>query len=84
MSPLMATIPVIRWRLRVVMADKKITATALAQELGVNRVTVSGWVASDEIPNFKQVGKTLSQLCKALKCNLAELAEYVPDDEVDA
>jgi DNA-binding Xre family transcriptional regulator len=34
--------PVIRWKLRAVMADRKMTATKLASLLEVNRVTVSG------------------------------------------
>ena len=62
------------------MAEKKITATALAKQLGVNRVTVSNWSRADEMPRFKDAATTLNQLCHFLDCSLQDLAEYISDE----
>lgn len=76
-----ATLPVIKWKLRSVMADRRMTATKLADLLEVNRVTVSGWVGSDEIPAFRNPTETLNQLCKYLDCVPSDLIAYTPDEE---
>jgi putative transcriptional regulator len=75
--------PVIRWKLRAVMADRKMTATKLASLLDVNRVTVSGWANSDAIPNFSDMNDTLNKLCYHLKCTPEELIYYVRDEYLD-
>lgn len=71
--------PVIRWKLRSVMADRKKTATELAQQMGVNRVTVSGWANSDDIPAFRNPSNTLNQLCSLLECEPSDLIHYTVD-----
>lgn len=71
--------PVIRWKLRSVMADRRKTATELAQQMGVNRVTVSGWANSDDIPAFRNPSDTLNQLCSLLDCIPSDLIHYTPD-----
>lgn len=55
------------------MADRKMSATELASQMDVNRVTVSGWASSDTIPSFRDVSKTLEELCLHLKCKVTDL-----------
>lgn len=69
----------IKWKLRAVMADRKMTATKLAELMGVNRVTISGWANSDEVPAFRNFNETLDQLCRHLSCRVEELIERVED-----
>lgn len=71
----MATSLAIKWKLRSVMADRKMTATRLADLMGINRVTVSGWANSDEVPSFRNFSETLDQLCQHLNCSPADLIE---------
>ena len=78
-----ALIPVIRWKLRAVMADRKMSATRLAELLGVNRVTVSGWAGSDEIPDFRGTNDRLNSFCLHLECTPADLIHYTPDENTD-
>lgn len=72
----------IRWKLRSVMADRKMTAKRLAELMDVHRVTVSGWANSDEIPNFGDTNRTLNKLCYLLNCTPNELISYTRDEEV--
>lgn len=65
----------IKWKLRSVMADRKMTATRLAGLMGVNRVTISGWANSDDVPAFRNFSETLDQLCSHLKCDVSDLIE---------
>lgn len=71
--------PMIRWRLREVMARQKVTNRALADALGMHEGSISRLKAWDEMPKID--GKTLSKLCEELDCSLFELIEYVPDPE---
>ena len=73
--------PVIRWKLRSIMADKRMSATDLAKRLNVNRVTVSNWANSDEVPAFKKPNKVLDDICRELACTPGELILYIPDQE---
>lgn len=73
--------PVIRWKLRVVMADRKMTAKKLSELMGVHRVTISGWANSDAIPNFGDANATLDKLCNILECTPGDLIVYTPDDK---
>ena len=55
---------VIRWRLRVLMAEKKITNKELAERSGIHRVTISNLKQTDEL---KQItGDVLNKLCNGL------------------
>ena len=76
----MATTVLIRWKLRAVMADRRMTAIKLAELMKVNRVTVSGWANSDEIPAFRNFNETLDQLCEHLNCRVEDLIERVGSD----
>lgn len=70
----------IRWKLRSLMADRKMKVNQLAELMGVHRVTVSAWKNSDQIPPFADPNQALNELCFHLRCNPADLIEYVPDD----
>ncbi|MBW4541667.1 MAG: helix-turn-helix transcriptional regulator [Myxacorys chilensis ATA2-1-KO14] len=83
MATILQVQPVIRWKLRSVMADRKMTATKLADLLSVNRVTVSGWANSDVIPNFSDTNETLNKLCYYLKCSPEELISYTRDEYLE-
>ncbi|MEP0915435.1 helix-turn-helix transcriptional regulator [Leptolyngbya sp. FACHB-17] len=69
----------IRWRLRVVMADRKITNQALSQVVGMHPVSISKLKNADDMPAIG--GETLAKLCDALNCTPADLIQYVPDAE---
>lgn len=71
-------VKMIRWKLRAVMADRKMTATRLARLMEVNRVTVSGWASSDVIPDFRGTNKKLDDLCNFLECTPVDLIDYSP------
>lgn len=69
------TVPnlVIRWKLREVMARKKITNRDLAKEMDMHEGSISRLKAADEMPRLD--GKTLERLCEALGCDLEDLLE---------
>jgi putative transcriptional regulator len=69
----------IRWRLRVVMADRKMTNQALAQIVEMNPVSISKLKNADDFPKIG--GETLAKLCDALHCTPSDLIEYIPDLE---
>lgn len=73
-SPLM-----IRWRLRILMAEKNITNQKLAELSGLHRVTISKLKKSDELKQIS--GDTLNRLCNALKCTPNDLIEFTPEPE---
>ena len=69
------------WKLRAVMADRKITNKALAEELGMNPVSISKLKNSDLLPEIG--GEALARLCEAMtklsskSCTPSDLIEYV-------
>ena len=71
--------PVIRWKLREVMARKKITNRALAKVLDMHEGSISRLKGLDEMPQID--GKTLSKFCQALSCSLFDLIEEVSTNE---
>jgi putative transcriptional regulator len=71
--------PVIRWRLRELMARKRITNEELAEKLGINRVSVSRLKNTDTMPRIN--GDTLNQICLALEVTPADLLEFIPEDQ---
>ncbi|MGH2414324.1 MAG: helix-turn-helix domain-containing protein [Microcystaceae cyanobacterium] len=52
----------IKWKLREVMARKKITNRALADAMGMHEGSISRIKALDEMPRID--GKTLSKFCE--------------------
>jgi len=69
----------IRWRLRVLMAERNMSNKQLSEMTGLHRVTISKLKRTDEL---KQItGETLNLLCQALKCTPNDLIEFSPDNE---
>lgn len=74
----------VRWKLRAVMAERKITNKALAEVMGRNPVTIAKLKSVDELPGIG--GDTLAKLCEAIAtlssrpCVLSDLIEYIPDE----
>lgn len=69
--------PVIRWKLRQVMADRQMTNRALADALRVHETSISNMKRRDDMPRID--GDTLDALCKALKCEPSDLISYEAD-----
>jgi putative transcriptional regulator len=71
------------WKLRAVMADRKITNKALAKELGMNPVSISKLKNSDQLPEIG--GEALAKICQAITklsfraCTPDDLIEYLSD-----
>lgn len=63
----------IRWKLREVMARKKVTNRALAKTMDMHQGSISRLKSADEMPRVD--GKTLDRLCEALDCVLEDLIE---------
>ena len=74
----------IRFRLQELLADKqfrdgrRVTMTELSQATGINRVTLSKMVNQR---GYSTVTSNLDRLCQFFGCTVAEIAEYIPDDE---
>ncbi|MBR8833176.1 MAG: helix-turn-helix domain-containing protein [Stigonema ocellatum SAG 48.90 = DSM 106950] len=78
----------VRWKLRSVMAKRKITNKALASELKVHPTSISRLKTQDVLPEIG--GSVLCQLINAINdlsvegfgyCTLSELIELVLGDE---
>ena len=78
----------VRWKLREVMARRKITNKALADELKVHPTSISRLKNQDMLPEIG--GEVLGQLIDAIDqlsaekygcCSLLELIELVPSNE---
>jgi putative transcriptional regulator len=65
----------LKWNLRKLMAEKKISNKALSAKLGVHPTSVSRLKQSDEMPKIN--GNDLAIICNALGCRLAELLEEI-------
>ena len=58
------------------MREKGISTYTLRERCGIDSKTVRRLRANENIET-----KTLSKLCAALGCTLADIAEYVPDEK---
>jgi putative transcriptional regulator len=73
----------VRWKLRSVMADRRITNKALALYVEMNPVSISKLKNADDLPEIG--GDTLAKLCDAITalsgipCIPSDLIEYIPD-----
>lgn len=73
----------VRWKLRSVMADRKITNKALAEAVAMNPVSISKLKNADNLPEIG--GDALAKLCDAItvlsgiSCTPSDLIEYIPD-----
>ena len=70
----------IEWRLAVVMAERRINNTELAQLTGLHHVTISKHKRLAEMPD-RLDKKTLFSYCRALNCQPGDLLKYAPDIE---
>lgn len=71
----------IRWRLRVLMAEKKLNNKTLAKETGIHPTTISRLKNMDELKQIS--GEVLNALCNALECTPNDLIEFTPDFSPD-
>lgn len=76
----------VRWKLRVIMADRKITNKGLAELLGMNPVSISKLRRVDDMPELG--GEALAKLCdgitqlSGIPCTPSDLIEFVPDEQL--
>lgn len=76
---------VIRFRLKQVIADKefragkRITFEEIAQETGIHRTTLS---KISGVRGYNTTTDNIDKLCRYFGCQVGELMEYVPDEEV--
>lgn len=68
----------LKWKLRQLMADRKVTNKVLAESIGVHANTISRWKAANKMPKID--GDEIEQICKALGCGVAELIQ-LPEGE---
>ncbi len=71
----------IRWRLRVLMAEKKINNKTLAEQTGIHPTTISRLKNTDELKQIS--GEVLNALCNSLECTPNDLIEFTPDNPSD-
>lgn len=74
--------PMLRWKLREVMARENMTNRRLAEIIGIHETNVSNMKRRDTMPRID--GATLEAICNALKCTPDDLLEYIPDAEEKA
>lgn len=74
----------VRWKLREVMAHRKVTNKSLADELGIHQTTVSRLKTQDVLPEIGGVmlGHMIDAINKLSKdnygtCDLSELIELI-------
>ncbi|MGK7916250.1 MAG: helix-turn-helix domain-containing protein [Prochloraceae cyanobacterium] len=85
MSGVSIDVPVskVLWKLRTVMADRKISNKILAEELSMNPVSISKLKNNDELPEIG--GPTLAKICDAITklsskpCTPYDLIAYETD-----
>ena len=76
----------IRFRLQELLAekqfrdDRRVTLTELSEATGINRVTLSKMVNQR---GYSTVTDNLDKLCKFFNCKVSEVAEYVPDEDIE-
>ncbi|NEQ33296.1 MAG: helix-turn-helix transcriptional regulator [Leptolyngbya sp. SIO4C5] len=68
----------IQWRLRQIMADRKITNRVLAERIGIHETSVSNMKRRDDMPRID--GESLDKLCFALDCVPSDLIVYSDAD----
>ena len=68
----------LRYRIADILAERGWTAYRLAKETGIN-LTTAYRLAREGARVDRIEGKTLEDLCRALKVQPGDLLEYVPD-----
>lgn len=64
-------IVMVNWKLRQLMADRRIGNGELAEAVGVHTNTIYRWRMVDEMPKIN--GEELERLCRALNCSVGQL-----------
>ena len=72
----------IEWRLHVVMAERRISPSDLAEKMGLNRVSVSRLKNARSLPRLSE--ETLNGLCNVLNCQPGDLIRFQPDPSENA
>ncbi|TPE44558.1 helix-turn-helix transcriptional regulator [Maribrevibacterium harenarium] len=76
----------LRFRIKELISDKsfregrRVTMTLVAEESGVNRVSLSK-MANQK--GFSTVTSNLDLLCAYFNCSIADLVEYIPEQAED-
>ena len=76
----------IRYRIQELIAEKqfregrRVTLMELAEATGISRVTLSKMVNQR---GYSTLTDHLDRLCRYFHCRLEQLAEYVPDEELE-
>lgn len=63
----------IKWRLNVLMAERRFTNKQLADLIGRHEVSVSRLRTRDDMPRLD--GRELEQICRALNCGICDLIQ---------
>jgi len=61
----------VQWKLRQIMAEKKVGNVDLAKDLNVHPNTISRWKLADEMPKIS--GAEIDGICKTLNCSIGQL-----------
>lgn len=69
----------IKFKLAEILEKQEKTMYWLSKESGVRPNTISQWVNNEDVKSISV--DTLNKICKALKCNIADIVDYVDDDE---
>ncbi|MFI3230019.1 MAG: helix-turn-helix transcriptional regulator [bacterium] len=67
-------------RLDRVLADRKMRLNELAEIVGISNVNLSN-LKTGKVKAIRF--STLDAICKALKCDIGDILEYVDEDEED-
>lgn len=71
----------IKWKLNLLMADRRITGKELAAELDIHPNTIYRLRRMDEMPSID--GNLLDRLCEVLRCNVTDLIERIPRNDTN-
>ena len=66
-------------RLWKIMENKKISTYQLREHCGIDSKTIRRLRANENMET-----KTLNKLCEVLNCKLEDIAEYIPDRQIQA
>ncbi|MBI1887176.1 MAG: helix-turn-helix transcriptional regulator [Nitrosomonadales bacterium] len=77
----------IRFKLQELIAEKqfkdgrRVTMTELSEATGINRVTLSKLVNHR---GYSTVTDNIDKLCKFFGCEVSDVMEYVPDENIQS
>ena len=68
----------IRFKVKVKLAEKEMTQKELAEKTGIRPPTVSA-ICTGSVKHLPV--EALNKICEILECQPADLMEYIPDEE---